>query len=143
MERYPQAQIVASMGAFRMMVNYFGTDFPERKMVVKEGDVLDLGGHSLTFIGAPNVHWPEVLFSYEATDKVLFSADGFGKFGANDIEDPEAGPVRLAATTLASWESLASLCRPCSKRLPIWISRSSARSTVLSLPRIWLLPRHL
>ena len=89
MERYPQAQIVASMGAFRMMVNYFGTDFPERKMVVKEGDVLDLGGHSLTFVGAPNVHWPEVLFSYESTDKVLFSADGFGKFGANDIEDPE------------------------------------------------------
>ena len=89
MERYPQAQIVASMGAFRMMVNYFGTDYPERKMVVKEGDVLDLGGHSLTFIGAPNVHWPEVIFSYESTDKVLFSADGFGKFGANDIEDPE------------------------------------------------------
>ena len=89
MERYPQAQIVASMGAFRMMVNYFGTDFPERKMVVKDGDVLDLGGHSLTFVGAPNVHWPEVLFSYESTDKVLFSADGFGKFGANDIEDPE------------------------------------------------------
>ena len=89
MERYPQAQIVASMGAFRMMVNYFGTDFPERKMVVKEGDVLDLGGHSLTFVGAPNVHWPEVIFSYESTDKVLFSADGFGKFGANDIEDPE------------------------------------------------------
>ena len=89
MERYPQAQIVASMGAFRMMVNYFGTDFSERKMVVKDGDVLDLGGHSLTFVGAPNVHWPEVLFSYEATDKVLFSADGFGKFGANDIEDPE------------------------------------------------------
>ena len=89
MERYPQAQIVASMGAFRMMVNYFGTDYPERKMVVKEGDVLDLGGHSLTFVGAPNVHWPEVIFSYESTDKVLFSADGFGKFGANDIEDPE------------------------------------------------------
>ena len=89
MERYPQAQIVASIGAFRMMVNYFGTDYPERKMVVKEGDVLDLGGHSLTFIGAPNVHWPEVIFSYESTDKVLFSADGFGKFGANDIEDPE------------------------------------------------------
>ena len=58
-------------------------------MVVKEGDVLDLGGHSLTFVGAPNVHWPEVIFSYESTDKVLFSADGFGKFGANDIEDPE------------------------------------------------------
>ena len=89
MERYPQAQIVASMGAFRMMLNYFGTDYPERKMVVKEGDILDLGGHALTFVGAPNVHWPEVIFSYETTDKVLFSADGFGKFGANDIEDPE------------------------------------------------------
>lgn len=59
----PCAQIVASMGAFRMMINYFGTDYPERKMVVKEGDVLDLGSHSLTFVGAPNVHWPEVLFS--------------------------------------------------------------------------------
>ena len=89
MERYPQAQIVASMGAFRMMVNYFGTDFSERKVVVKDGSVLDLGNHSLTFVGAPNVHWPEVLFSYDAADKVLFSADGFGKFGANDVEDPE------------------------------------------------------
>lgn len=100
MERYPQAQIVASMGAFRMMVNYFGTDYPERKMVVKEGDVLDLGGHSLTFVGAPNVHWPEVLFSYESTDKVLFSADGFGKFGANDIED---GRLGLRGASLLLW----------------------------------------
>ncbi len=89
MERYPQAQIVASMGAFRMMVNYFGTDYPERKIVVKDGSELDLGDHALTFVSAPNVHWPEVMFSYDAADKVLFSADGFGKFGANDIEDPE------------------------------------------------------
>ncbi len=89
MERYPEAQIVASMGAFRMMVNYFGTDYPERKVVVKDGSVLELGRHSLTFVGAPNVHWPEVVFSYDACDKVLFSADGFGKFGANDVEDPE------------------------------------------------------
>ena len=129
MERYPQAQIVASMGAFRMMVNYFGTDFSERKTVVKDGDVLDLGGHSLTFVGAPNVHWPEVLFSYEATDKVLFSADGFGKFGANDIEDPEGWLAKRAVTTLASWASSASLCRPCSRRPPIWTSRSFARFT--------------
>ena len=89
MERYPEAQIVASMGAFRMMVNYFRTDYPERKVVVKDGSVLELGRHSLTFVGAPNVHWPEVVFSYDACDKVLFSADGFGKFGANDVEDPE------------------------------------------------------
>ena len=89
MERYPQAQVVASMGAFRMMVNYFGTDYPERKTVVKDGATLELGRHALTFVGAPNVHWPEVLFSYDACDKVLFSADGFGKFGANDVEDPE------------------------------------------------------
>ena len=85
--------------------------------------------HSLTFIGAPNVHWPEVIFSYESTDKVLFSADGFGKFGANDIEDPEAGPARLAVTTLASSVSSASSCRPSSRRPPTWTSRSSARST--------------
>ena len=89
MERYPEAQIVASAMAFRMMSAYFGTDFDERKVVAKDGFELDLGGHVLTFVGAANVHWPEVLFSYDATDKVLFSADGFGKFGANDIEDPE------------------------------------------------------
>ncbi len=89
MERYPEAQIVASAMAFRMMAAYFGTDFDDRKVVAKDGFELDLGGHALTFIGAANVHWPEVLFSYDAADKVLFSADGFGKFGANDIEDPE------------------------------------------------------
>ena len=89
MERYPQAQVVASAMAFKMMKAYFGTDYADRKVVVKDGSVLDLGDRSLTFAGAPNVHWPEVLFSYEATDKVLFSADGFGKFGANDVEDPE------------------------------------------------------
>ena len=126
MERYPQAQIVASMGAFRMMVNYFGTDYPERKMVVKEGDVLDLGGHSLTFVGAPNVHWPEVLFSYEATDKVLFSADGFGKLVPMTSRIRKGGPARRAATTLASSASSASSCRPCSRRPPTWTSRSSA-----------------
>ncbi len=89
MERYPKATVVSSAPAFKMMVAYFGTDYPERKLVVKEGSVLELGGRSLSFVGAPNVHWPEVLFSYVPEDKVLFSADGFGKFGANDIEDPE------------------------------------------------------
>ena len=89
MERYPKAQIVASAMAFKMMKAYFGSDFADRRVIAKEGFVLDLGSHSLAFVGAPNVHWPEVLFSYDATDKVLFSADGFGKFGANDVEDPE------------------------------------------------------
>ncbi len=89
MERYPAAQVVASAAAFKMMVAYLGTDFADRKIVAKEGFELELGDRSLTFVGAPNVHWPEVLFSYDAADKTLFSADAFGKFGALDVEDPE------------------------------------------------------
>ena len=88
-ERYPEAQIVASAMAFKMMAAYFGTDFADRRVIVKEGSALELGDRSLTFVGAPNVHWPEVMFSYVPEDKVLFSADGFGKFGALDVEDPE------------------------------------------------------
>lgn len=88
-ERYPEAQIVASAMAFKMMATYFGTDFADRRVIVKEGSTLELGDRSLTFVGAPNVHWPEVMFSYVPEDKVLFSADGFGKFGALDVEDPE------------------------------------------------------
>ena len=88
-ERYPEAQIVASAMAFKMMAAYFGTDFADRRVIVKEGSTLELGDRSLTFVGAPNVHWPEVMFSYVPEDKVLFSADGFGKFGALDVEDPE------------------------------------------------------
>ena len=89
MDRYPDAQIVASKMAFKMMAAYFGTDFSDRQIVCKEGFELDLGDRTLRFIGAANVHWPEVMFSYDSQDKVLFSADAFGKFGANDIEDPE------------------------------------------------------
>ena len=88
-ERYPQATVVASAMAFKMMAAYFGTDFAGRRVIVKEGSTLELGDRSLTFVGAPNVHWPEVMFSYVPEDKVLFSADGFGKFGALDVEDPE------------------------------------------------------
>ena len=88
-ERYPEAQIVASAMAFKMMAAYFGADFADRRIIVKEGSTLELGDRSLTFVGAPNVHWPEVMFSYVPEDKVLFSADGFGKFGALDVEDPE------------------------------------------------------
>ena len=88
-EAYPDAKIVSSMPAFAMMKNYFGTDFADRRVVVKEGDSLDLGGRSLAFVGAPMVHWPEVIVTWDAATGTLFSADGFGKFGANDVEDPE------------------------------------------------------
>ena len=86
---HPEAKIVSSAAAFAMMKNFFGTDFADRRVVVKEGDTLDLSGHVLTFVAAPMVHWPEVMVSYDSTTKTLFSADGFGKFGANDVEDPE------------------------------------------------------
>ena len=87
METYPEAQIVSSAKAFVMMQQFFGTDFPERKVVVGEGSTLKLGRHTLTFVPAPLVHWPEVIVTYDSTDKVLFSADGFGKFGALDVEE--------------------------------------------------------
>lgn len=86
---YPDAVIVSSAKAFAMMNQFFGTDFEDRRIVVKEGDTLSLGKHTLTFVAAPMVHWPEVIMTYDAADKVLFSADGFGKFGANDVVDPE------------------------------------------------------
>ena len=81
-EAYPDAKIVSSMPAFAMMKNYFGTDFADRRVVVQEGDSLDLGGRSLAFVGAPMVHWPEVIVTWDAATGTLFSADGFGKFGA-------------------------------------------------------------
>ena len=89
MQYYKNAKIVSSEKAYAMMKNFFGTDFEERKVVVKNGDTLRLGRHTLAFVEAPMVHWPEVIVSYDVLDKVLFSADGFGKFGANDVEDPE------------------------------------------------------
>ncbi|MDO4816417.1 MAG: MBL fold metallo-hydrolase [Bacillota bacterium] len=89
MEKHPEAVIVSSAKAFVMMQNFFGRDFADRRVVVGEGDTLCLGAHTLTFVTAPMVHWPEVIVTYDSTDKVLFSADGFGKFGANDVEDPE------------------------------------------------------
>lgn len=94
METYPEAQIVSSAKAFAMMQQFFGTDFPERKVVVGEGSTLKLGRHTLTFVTAPMVHWPEVIVTYDSTDKVLFSADGFGKFGALDVEEDWADEAR-------------------------------------------------
>ena len=94
METYPEAQIVSSAKAFVMMQQFFGTDFPERKVVVGEGSTLKLGRHTLTFVTAPMVHWPEVIVTYDSTDKVLFSADGFGKYGALDVEEDWADEAR-------------------------------------------------
>ncbi|MBQ2810326.1 MAG: flavin reductase [Clostridia bacterium] len=91
---YPNAKIVSSAKAFVMMKNFFGTDFADRQIVVGEGDTLCLGKHTLTFVGAPMVHWPEVIVTYDSYDKVLFSADGFGKFGALDIEEDWACEAR-------------------------------------------------
>ncbi|MBQ8185583.1 MAG: flavin reductase [Clostridia bacterium] len=85
---YPDAVIVSSAKAVSMMKNFFGTDFADRQIVVKDGSTLSLGKHTLTFVTAPMVHWPEVIVTYDSYDKVLFSADGFGKFGALDVEEP-------------------------------------------------------
>ena len=91
---YPDAVIVSSAKAFAMMKNFFGTDFADKRIVVGEGDTLSLGRHTLTFVTAPMVHWPEVIVTYDSTDKVLFSADGFGKFGALDVAEPWADEAR-------------------------------------------------
>ena len=89
MKAYPEAKVVATAKAFTMMKNFTGTDYSARGIVAKEGDKLELGSHTLNFVTAPMVHWPEVMFTYDSSDKVLFSADAFGKFGALDAEDEE------------------------------------------------------
>lgn len=94
MEKYTETKIVASAKAFTMMNQFFGTDYADRQIIVKEKDTLDLGTHTLTFITAPMVHWPEVIVTYDSHDKVLFSADAFGKFGALDVEDDWACEAR-------------------------------------------------
>ncbi len=94
MNAYPEATVVSSAKAFAMMKNFFGTDYADRRIVVGEGDTLKLGKHILTFVTAPMVHWPEVIVTYDAYDKVLFSADGFGKFGALDVEEDWACEAR-------------------------------------------------
>ena len=91
---FPDAKIVSSSKAFNMMKNFFGTDFADKQIVVGEGDTLCLGEHTLTFVTAPMVHWPEVIVTYDSRDKILFSADGFGKFGALDAEEDWACEAR-------------------------------------------------
>jgi len=94
MEAYPQATLVSSNKSFVMMKQYFGSDYADRRIVVGEGDTLNLGKHELTFISAPMVHWPEVIMTYDSCDKVLFSADAFGKFGALDVVEDWACEAR-------------------------------------------------
>ena len=94
LREYPEAIVVSSSKAFVMMKNFFGTDYADRRIVVGEGDTLCLGKHTLTFVTAPMVHWPEVIVTYDSYDKVLFSADGFGKFGALDVEEDWACEAR-------------------------------------------------
>ncbi|MDD6082357.1 MAG: MBL fold metallo-hydrolase [Oscillospiraceae bacterium] len=94
MEKYKNAKVVSSAKAFPMMKNFFGTDFEDRRIVVGENDTLELGSHTLNFITAPMVHWPEVIVTYDSKDKVLFSADGFGKFGALDADEDWACEAR-------------------------------------------------
>ena len=93
-KKYPETTIVTSAKALVMMQQFFGEDFSGRSLVVKEKDTLALGRHTLHFVGAPMVHWPEVLMTYDDADKVLFSADGFGKFGALDVEEPWLSEAR-------------------------------------------------
>ena len=94
MKNFPDTTVVSSQKAFVMMKNFFGTDFEANRMIVGEGDTLSLGKHTLTFVTAPMVHWPEVIVTYDSLDKVLFSADGFGKFGALDVEEDWACEAR-------------------------------------------------
>ena len=96
MKLYPETTIVSSAKAFNMMGPFFGTCYEDRRIVVGEGDTLCLGKHTLAFVAAPMVHWPEVIVTYDVLDKVLFSADGFGKFGALDVDEP--------------WDDEAALC---------------------------------
>ena len=94
MDAYKETKIVASAKAFAMMAQFFGTDFKDRQVIVKDGDTLSLGARTLTFLTAPMVHWPEVIVTYDSLDKALFSADGFGKFGALDVDEEWACEAR-------------------------------------------------
>ncbi len=94
LKTYPNAVVVSSSKAFTMMNNFFGTDFADRRIVVAEGDSLNLGEHVLSFVAAPMVHWPEVIVTYDSKDRVLFSADAFGKFGALDVDEDWACEAR-------------------------------------------------
>ena len=93
-EKYPEAKIVGNAKTFTYINQFYGTDFADRRVLVKDKDTLETGAHTFTFVFAPMVHWPEVMLTYDSTDKVLFSADAFGKFGALDVEEDWACEAR-------------------------------------------------
>ena len=121
---YPETVVVSSAKAFAMMKNFFGTDYADRRIIVGEGDTLSLGKHTLTFVTAPMVHWPEVIVTYDSYDKVLFSADRWMW--------RRIGPAKPGGTTLVLWASTVPRCRHCLRRLPVWTSGSLLLCTVLS-----------
>ena len=127
MAEWPQAVVVASAKAFAMMKAFFGTDYADRRIVVKEGDTLSLGRHTLSFIAAPMVHWPEVILTYDAADRVLFSADAFGKFGALDMEEDWACEARRYYIGIVGKYGVQ--VQTLLKRPLRWISPPSARCT--------------
>lgn len=127
MENYPDTTIVASAKAFTIMKQFFGCDYAEHQLVVKEKDTLELGKHTLTFVAAPMVHWPEVIMTYDSYAKVFFSADAFGKFGALDVEEDWLAKQDAIISELL--ENTALRYRLFLRRLPVLISRPSAHST--------------
>jgi len=140
---YPTATVVATARAFAMMGQFFGTDYADRRIVAAEGSTLNLGTHTLTFVTAPMVHWPEVMVTYDSTDRVLFSADGFGKFGAFDADEPWTDESRRyyigivgkygmqvqALLKKASKLDIAMICR-CTARCSARISANICASTI-------------
>ena len=123
-EKYPEAKIVGNAKTFPMMKQFFGTDFADRQVIVKEGETLSTGKHNLTFVMAPMVHWPEVMMTYDTTDKIFFSADAFGKFGALDVE--EEWDVKHAVIISVSLANMAQWYRSYSARLAPLKLRQSA-----------------
>lgn len=118
-----------------MMRQFYGQDYAQRRVVVGEGDILPLGKHTLSFVAAPMVHWPEVIVTYDAVDKILYSADAFGKFGALDADEPWDDEAR--ALLYRHRGQIRRACKRCSKRRRRWISPQSARCTAPCCARIW------
>ena len=131
-EKYPSAALVGTAKTFAMLPQFFDIDASVEKITVKEGDCLSLGSHELTFIMAPMVHWPEVMLEYEKTEKILFSADAFGKFGALDTD----GLAKQGVIISTLWENTADLFRLCLKKRQILRLKQSARFTAPFLQKI-------
>ena len=134
LEVYPGTTVVANAKTFVMIKNFFGLDLEGQKLEVENGSTLSLGNHNLTFVFAPMVHWPEVMVTYDSTDKVLFSADGFGKFGALDVEENWDDEARRYFIGIVG--KYGAQVQKLLKQL-LWIFRSSVRYMVRYLQKIW------